>query len=127
MDLGIFPAPWTELGLPEIPKGTGPNCSGLPGTEPCTAEDLLAAINSISPVFPSYTSPSYSNLAYALLGMVVEAATNNTFENVVQENIFDVVEMASSSFNGPVESFWTKGFVPRGEPTWNLTAGAYER
>lgn len=84
-------------------------------------------MNSISPVFPSYTSPSYSNLAYALLGMVVEAATNSTFEDVVQGNIFDIVEMSSSSFNGPVESFETRGFVPRGEPTWNLTAGIYER
>ena len=127
MDLGVFPVPWTELGLPEIPRGAGPNCSGLPGTKACTAKDLLAAMNSISPVFPAYTSPSYSNLAYALLGMVVEGATERTFDDVVQENIFDVVGMDSSSFNGPVKSFETTGFVPRGEPTWNLTAGVYER
>lgn len=127
MDLGVFPAPWAELGLPAIPRGTGPSCSGLPGTEPCTAEDLLNAMDSVPAVFPTFTSPSYSNTAYALLGMVVEAAYNQTFEDVAQTNIFDVAGMDSSSFNGPVKSFSTKGFVPKGEITWNLTTGVYER
>jgi CubicO group peptidase (beta-lactamase class C family) len=127
MDLAIFPTDqWIEMGLPEVPQGTGPTCSGLPGTKACTKEDLFEDIGRRPPVFLPQTSPSYSNLAYALLGLVIEAATGETFEDVVKANIWDVAGMESTSFNGPVNAFEQDGFVPMGEPTWNVTLGVFE-
>jgi CubicO group peptidase (beta-lactamase class C family) len=127
MDLGIFPISlWEKIGFPEIPKGTGPNCSGLPGTVPCTKEDLISEINRREPVYLPYTSPSYSNNGFALLGMVIEAAINKTYTDVIQSGIFNVANMNSSSFNGFVPSFLEKGFVPVGETTWNVTLGVFE-
>ncbi|KAI9150104.1 Beta-lactamase-like protein [Paramyrothecium foliicola] len=126
-DLAAFPSgPWTDMGLPEVKKGTGPQCSGLGDTETCTSKDLIAHINSRPPVFNTYTSPSYSNIAFALLSMVVESATGGKFEDLVKEGIYDVAGMKSSSFNGPVSSFDKKGFVPQGEVTWNGTLGVFE-
>jgi CubicO group peptidase (beta-lactamase class C family) len=77
------------------------------------------------PVYLPYTSPVYSNIGYAILGLVVEAVTNGSFIDAAQ-SIFDSVGMTSSSFGGFPEHFSEKGFVPVGESTWNLTTGVYE-
>lgn len=127
-DLGIFPTPlWQTIGLPAIPQGTGPNCSGLPGTPPCTPDDLVKDLQKREPIYLPYTSPSYSNVGFALLGMIIDAATNKSYIDNIQDNVFDIVNMNSSSFNGFVESFSENGFVPVGETTWNVTLGVFER
>lgn len=127
MDLGVFPIPlWQTIGLPAIPKGTGPNCSGLPGTPPCTKNDLVKDLQQRDPIYLPYTSPSYSNVGFALLGMVIDAATNKSYIDNIQNDIFDIVGMNSSSFNGFVKSFSENGFVPVGESTWNATLGVFE-
>ena len=126
-DLGVIPSDvWTEMGLPEIPDAERPRCYGIPPTEPCTKEDLLDNVGRLAPISLPNTTPSYSNTAYAILGMVVEAVTGKDFGDAVKETIFDVVGMESTSFSGPVESFSEKGFVPPGEPTWNATLGVFE-
>ncbi|KAK1238882.1 hypothetical protein MKX08_005943 [Trichoderma sp. CBMAI-0020] len=126
-DLGIFPIPlWQTIGLPAIPQGTGPNCSGLPGTPPCTKDDLVKDLQKREPIYLPYTSPSYSNVGFALLGMVIDAATNKSYIDNIQDNVFNTVNMNSSSFNGFVESFPKNGFVPVGETTWNVTLGVFE-
>ncbi|EHK19384.1 uncharacterized protein TRIVIDRAFT_46594 [Trichoderma virens Gv29-8] len=127
MDLGIFPVSlWQEIGLPAIPDGTGPNCSGLPGTVPCTKQDLINELKQRDPIYLPYTTPSYSNVGFAILGMVIDAAINDTYINAIQHDIFDVMGMNSSSFNGFVDSFPENGFVPVGETTWNATLGVFE-
>lgn len=127
-DLGIFPTPlWQTIGLPAIPQGTGPNCSGLPGTPPCTPDDLVKDLQKREPIYLPYTSPSYSNVGFALLGMIIDAATNKSYIDNIQDNVFDTVNMNSSSFNGFVKSFSENGFVPVGETTWNVTLGVFER
>ncbi|OAA73728.1 Beta-lactamase/transpeptidase-like protein [Cordyceps fumosorosea ARSEF 2679] len=118
--------PWTEMGLPAVRNGTGPTCSGLPGTRKCTADDIINTINRKPLVEPPGATPLYSNLGYALLAMVVEAATGEKFDQLAQRGIFDAANMTSTSFNGPVERFPKDGFVPKGESTWNATLGIFE-
>lgn len=126
-DLALIPnGPWIQMGLPASQNGTGPTCSGLPGTKKCTAKDIIETINRKPLVELPSSTPLYSNLAYAVLAMVVESATGKTFDEVAQSGIFDVANMQSTSFNGPVESFAKVGFVPRGESTWNVTLGLFE-
>ncbi|KAK4447829.1 beta-lactamase/transpeptidase-like protein [Podospora aff. communis PSN243] len=126
-DLAVYPTgPWTAMGLPQVAKGTGPACSGLPGTKLCNATDLIRDMARRPPVYREFTTPVYSNVGYALLGLVVEAATNQTFKEAVQKSIFDVVGMTSTSFDGFPASFPEKGFIPVKEGTWNLTLGAFE-
>lgn len=126
-DLGIFPIQlWQTIGLPAIPEGTGPNCSGLPGTQACTKDDLVKDLQKREPIYLPYTSPSYSNVGFALLGMVIDAATNKSYIDNIQNDIFNIANMNSSSFNGFVKSFPENGFVPVGESTWNVTLGVFE-
>lgn len=107
-----------------MPKGTGPSCSGLASTAPCTREDLLSEINRHPPVYSPYTTPVYSNIGLALLGYVVEAANKKPFADVVQEKIFDVGGMGHS-FIGKVPSSESM-FIPEGDTMWNATLGAFD-
>ncbi|OAA81935.1 Beta-lactamase/transpeptidase-like protein [Akanthomyces lecanii RCEF 1005] len=126
-DLALLPTgPWTKMGLPAVRNGNGPTCSGLPGTKKCTSNDLIDAINRKPLVELPGATPLYSNLAYALLAVVVEAATGKKFDEVAKSGIFDVANMTSTSFNGPVGTFSKTGFVPKGESTWNVTLGIFE-
>lgn len=114
------------MGLPEVAKGTSPTCSGLGGTLPCTTQDIIEDCKRRPPIYLSYTTPVYSNVAYALLGVVVEAATNKTFDEAAQSLILDVVGMNSTSFDGYPEGFLERGYIPEGDPTWNGTLGVFE-
>ena len=117
---------WTELGLPKVAKGKGPYCSGLAGTPVCSEQDIIQELSERPPVYnPFASSPSYSNLGYTLLGIVVERATGRTFEQLAQSWVFNPIGMKSTSFNGS-EGIYKNGFVPFGDPTWNGTLGAYE-
>lgn len=114
------------MGLPKIGKD-GPKCSGLADTKPCTEEALISGMSKRPPVFAAQDSPAYSNVAYSLLGMVVEAATGEKFVDYVDENIWKVAGMKSTSFNGFVDAFEDNGSVPAtGDPTWNRTLGSFE-
>ncbi|KAJ6441416.1 beta-lactamase [Purpureocillium lavendulum] len=117
-----------KFGLPPITNGTGPPCAAIPGASRlCTKADLVRDLNRRPPVYRPYAAtPSYSNTGFALLGMVIEAAAGRPFKEVVQKHIFAPAGMNGSSFDGPVQSFDTVGFVPPMEPTWNATLGVYE-
>lgn len=125
--MGLLPGSyWTDLGLPPIEEGTGPTCSGYLGTRPCTQEDLLQNINDRAPIFYPFKGASYSNLAYALLGMVIERTTGKTIDELAREQLFEPVGMDSTSFFPPVPEFEERGFVAIGESTWNSTMGILE-
>lgn len=124
-DLAIIGSdPWKKLGLPAIPKGSGPDCSGLPGTNKCTRDQLLSQVNRRPPVYKPYTNPVYSNIALSLLGYVVEAANNKTFAEVLEEKIFCPVGM-NNSYIGTVPPREDM-FIPEKDTIWNLTLGAFD-
>lgn len=139
MDLAINPlGPWEAMGLPPVRPGSGPTCSGLPGTQPCNRTDLVRDINRRKPVYSPQATPVYSNIAYAMLGLVLEGAVSQQqnkddsekpmphFPQVAKDMVFDLANMSSTSFDGPVDGFAERGFVPLGEVTWNVTLGAFE-
>ncbi|KAF5982900.1 UPF0214 yfeW [Fusarium coicis] len=124
-DLAIVgSAPWQPYGLPEVPKGKGPNCSGLPGTTPCTRKDLLEQVNLRPPVYAPFTNPIYSNVGHALLGLVIEAAEDMPFEDVIKRDILDVVGMKHTYVDKtpPTDDL----FIPEEEPTWNATLAVFD-
>ncbi|SRR5579871_254474 len=47
------------------------------------------------------TKKDYSNTNYFLLGLIIEAITNNSFEEVLQKNILDVVGMKNTGIDYP--------------------------
>ncbi|KAI9150802.1 Beta-lactamase-like protein [Paramyrothecium foliicola] len=127
-DLTILPNyPWNRKGLPAVPEGEGAKCSETPPLRPCDAADLLENLKHRRPAWLPYaSSPGYSNIGYALLGLVLEAYTGEKFESLAQKHIFDVAGMDSTSFSAPVEASEDRVFVPVMENTWNVTLGVYE-
>ncbi|KAH6653158.1 beta-lactamase/transpeptidase-like protein [Truncatella angustata] len=127
MDLTILvDYPWTKKGLPKVPRDEAAKCSGLYDTKPCGTAELIDALKRSHSVWLLNSSPVYYNTGFAVLALVIEAVTVEKFEDLVQERIFDVLEMDSTSFSGPVEAFNTHGFVPVTDDTWNITLGVDE-
>jgi len=114
------------MGLPEAPKDTRPTCAGYPGTKACTGDDLVKYLERRPPVYLPHTSPLYSNIAYSLLGMIVEAVTKQSFKDAIRTSIFDELGMKSSSFGGYPAGFPEKGYIPNRDITWNATLGVFE-
>lgn len=86
--------------------------SGLPREAPCessnitnfcdtTTKAVLTSLHSQRTLFPPWTRPSYSNLAYALLGhcLVEHLYPTMTYEEYVQKNILGPLNMTSTGFN----------------------------
>lgn len=126
-DLGIVGSePWAKAGLPQFAKGSGPDCSGLPGTGTplCTNKDLLEQVGRRPFVYAPYTSPVYSNIGISMLGLVVEAATKKPINEVIKEGILDVVGMEDTYIGEvpPTEEM----FVPEGDAIWNSTLGVFD-
>ncbi|KAI1111601.1 beta-lactamase/transpeptidase-like protein [Nemania sp. NC0429] len=75
------------------------------------------------PVYPTAQSPSYSNVAYTLLGYAQQAITGTPVDSAITKNIFGPLGMAHSSFSDAPSS---GGVIPGGnasETGWNDDLG----
>lgn len=103
--------------------------SGLPREAPCgnatsenvcqeSTEDILKSLSSQMLIHPPWTKPSYSNLAYALLGrlMVRQVDKDTTFEDYVKRAIIDPLDLENTGFKitEDVKSKMAVGYGPDG-------------
>ncbi|XP_065828848.1 putative beta-lactamase-like 1 [Oscarella lobularis] len=82
--------------------------SGLPREAPClygsistcnsTTAEIYDNLKNESLIFPPWVVPSYSNLGFALLGNGLAAYLNTTFEDYVQKNILEPLNMGQTGF-----------------------------
>ncbi|KAM0433991.1 hypothetical protein ACHAPT_003935 [Fusarium lateritium] len=117
-DLASFPIDWTELGLPEAKDVLG--CIGFSGVKACTVPDFWDNFGKRSPVHSPWTSPLYSNVAFLILGLVIEEVSGQSFEDFVQEKVFDVAGMTSTTYTKPKDSV---GAISPDDAFWNATLG----
>ncbi|OLN94119.1 Beta-lactamase-like protein-like protein 2 [Colletotrichum chlorophyti] len=122
-DLAVFPGPWKAMGLPPVANETKPQCSGLLGTKACTKNDLLSGLNKKPLVFRPHTTPVYSNIGISLLSLIVEAATNQTYEKILTDTILKPLGLTNTSIATPAFDSW--GFIPEKELTWAGDLGVY--
>lgn len=64
-----------------------------------TATDALEVFEDVPLDFVPDSDSAYSSSNYNLLAAIIEQATGKAFEEVVQEKIFDPLEMTNSSFD----------------------------
>lgn len=76
--------------------------------EPVTPQEVVAAIMTRPPDFPAGSRWDYSNSGYYLLGMVIERASNKTYEQYVRETFLEPLQLTETSYCG------IRGPVPRG-------------
>ncbi|KAI8657861.1 Beta-lactamase domain-containing protein [Fusarium keratoplasticum] len=117
-DLASFPIDWTKLGLPEAKDVLG--CIGFSGVKACTVPDFWANFGKRSPVYSPWSSPIYSNVAFLILGLVIEEVSGQKFEDFVQEKVLDVAGMTSTTYTKPEDSV---GAISPGDVYWNATLG----
>lgn len=99
LTLDMVQNPITELGLPpENITVLGP-CLDYT----CSAATFAESVRTQTPIFETWTSPAYSDLAFMLLGFVISAKTGMPIESAYQQHIFEPLGMDSSSSVLPTE------------------------
>lgn len=83
-------------------------------------EDFLLLFQNRSMKFDVGTRFSYNNAGYILLGLIVEAATRQSFAEFVQENIFNKVGMSRSGYFefDTIPSNTAQGYIDLSDGTW---------
>jgi CubicO group peptidase (beta-lactamase class C family) len=71
-------------------------------------------------VFPTQDTPLYSNAAYHILGYVLENIAGDTFETVLQRDVFEPLGMNNSGVRHPEAG---AGVVPSGATAWDAYLG----
>ncbi|KAJ4287911.1 hypothetical protein N0V88_007531 [Collariella sp. IMI 366227] len=98
-------APYLPLGTPGVPtlnESEKIQCGlGDLNQRPCTRKEALAKIAKMHPISPSYHTPSYSNVAFQLLGYAVEKIAHMPFATLVQKKLLEPLKM-TRTFLKPV-------------------------
>ncbi|KAK2689340.1 hypothetical protein QWA68_011448 [Fusarium oxysporum] len=125
-DISAFPFDWEALGLPKLSKNNkAPSCKGLPGAPVCTRKDFLNIFKSYRPpVYQPSQSPVYSNAGISLVGLVVEAASNNTFDAAIRDLVLKPLGL-EQTYSGIVPENSENMFIPAGSPDWDADIGIF--
>jgi len=83
--------------------------------------DFFENFGKRDPVYLPYTTPVYSNVGYVILGLVIEAVTNQTFENYMREFIFKPFDFFQTTVLKPDNA--RRGAIPSGESWWDVSLG----
>jgi len=71
-------------------------------TDSKTQQEILAIITRAAPHFPAGSQWEYSNSGYYILGMIIERASNQTYEQYVRENLITPMGLRSTSYSGEI-------------------------
>ncbi|KAF9771857.1 hypothetical protein IL306_010474 [Fusarium sp. DS 682] len=125
-DISIFPLDWESLGLPKISKENRvPACKGPLGAPVCTRKDFLNIFkNYRPPVYQPSQSPVYSNAGISLVGLVVEAASNKSFDAAIKDLVLKPMGL-EHTYIGIVLENSKNMFIPAGSTDWNADIGVF--
>jgi CubicO group peptidase (beta-lactamase class C family) len=113
-DIDNAPGNYSALGLPTLNKTEqGTQCGDAfnPYQRPCNEADFFNNWGRKYPVYAPYTTPVYSNIGYAILGLVIERATGKSYAQYMEEAIFQPLGLKHTSVDQPIslsEAFITK-------------------
>lgn len=72
------------------------------------------------PVFPTQHTPVYSNTAFHLLGYALEVIAGDTFENILQSDVFVPLQLKNSGVRTPESG---SGVIPPHAVKWDTDIG----
>lgn len=82
--------------------------------------DLLGAVKSQIPIFAPNQQSTYSNIAFELLGIVLERVSGQSYRSYIEDAIFKPLNMSKSTLNLPPDE---AGVIPSGEHYWDVDEG----
>ncbi|KAJ5682596.1 hypothetical protein N7462_005761 [Penicillium macrosclerotiorum] len=104
----VFEKGFSEAGLPGHSSLQLPCCAN---NTHCSPSDFIQHIAARIPVALTGMTPAYSNMAFQLLGYVIEKKSGMTFEEVIQHYILNPLEMNQTSIFAPKNP--VHGVIPR--------------
>lgn len=91
----------TQLGLPPATKEELPPCYAHANYTPCSRREMLDNLKTKKPIFAPGFKSTYSNVAFNLLGLVIESVTGSSYSDYIREAIFNPLDMNSSALETP--------------------------
>lgn len=85
--------------------------------------DIIEGSKKRPPVFPPSYKSTYSNIAFILLGFVLENVTGRTYQEALSTNILKPLGMHHTTVKRPRDSM---GVIPAVKNDWMYIAGAYD-
>ncbi|KAH7217495.1 beta-lactamase/transpeptidase-like protein [Fusarium oxysporum] len=76
------------------------------------------------PVYQPSQSPVYSNAGISLVGLVVEAASNKTFDAAIRDLVLKPLRL-EQTYSGIVPENSENMFIPAGSPDWDADIGIF--
>ncbi len=115
----------TLLGLPPVTdeqRESFPSCDEYANYDPpCTTSDLLNWLKDHGkPVFAPNQQSTYSNLAFELVGLALERATNMSYKAYMNESIFSPLNMTFTTLDTPSED---QAVIPIGNNYFGIDEG----
>ncbi|KAJ5359494.1 uncharacterized protein N7496_011907 [Penicillium cataractarum] len=99
-----------RAGLPAYQDGQLPCCAEGPR---CSSSEFIQHLATRVPVAPAGVTPSYSNMAFQLLGYIIEERARMSFAEVVQQRILNPLGMNETTVFAPGDS--NMGVIPVNE------------
>ncbi|KAF4637989.1 hypothetical protein G7Y89_g82 [Cudoniella acicularis] len=108
-------------GLPPLNASEQPVCMG--GAD-CTRAKFFKGFTQIHPVYaPSHSGAIYSNFAYLILAYALENITNTPFPTLVQNSIYDPLNLTHSSWSNPPQNSNTSAIIPANYLSFSINVG----
>ena len=120
--LDAFPDP-TALGLPPATRERLPSCDQDGHAGPCSRKELFDTLKNFNPLFAPNQKSTYSNVAFELLGIVIENVSGLAYEEYITEAIFKPLGMASSSVSTPSSEEHAVLPIVEGGNFWGVDEG----
>lgn len=76
------------------------------------------------PVYQPSQSPVYSNAGISLVGLVVEAASNKTFDAAIKDLVLNPLGL-KQTYSGIVPENSENMFIPAGSADWDADIGVF--
>jgi CubicO group peptidase (beta-lactamase class C family) len=113
----------TKLGLPPVDRKGVPDCYEYNEYEkPCNRTQLLKYFLQKQPLFAPNQQSTYSNVAYELLGLVLENVTGLPYEEYMEQAIFKPLNLSSTTLSKPSDSH---AVLPLGQYFWDVAQGVH--
>lgn len=86
----------------------------------CSYADLLGAVKAQIPIFAPNQQSTYSNIAFELLGIVLERVSGQDYRSYIEDAIFKPLNMTKSTLSLPPDE---AGVIPSGDHYWDVDEG----
>lgn len=128
---GQTPLDPTTLGLPRINETDTlayPPCTPYIISDPngvCPEEPWIESVVDRPPTFLPWTTPGYSDIGFALLGLAISNITGKSMDEIYRDRIFVPLGMTGSNSTTPPESEWYRAVIPGALESFVYDAGLF--